>query len=187
MPFATRVPGVRSFAVLLACAPLPGCGDDTPADPLDPEQIQDVAKDEGDAQGSDRSGTYKISVGMVPECDCPVLMEMDLCSNALTTLTTTGGAVSLSQTDGFLLLSEEMGLLSMSGALAADGGFDIAGVYAFANVLGKVGLYVRLDGEFTGDDRFTGTLRSRALGEVEDDPVDCRTEVPVTGMRLPAP
>lgn len=160
---------------------------DPPADPLDPEEIQEVAKDEGDAQGSDRSGSYRIEVEKAPDCDCPVLVEMDLCSNAITTLATAGGSVLLSQTDGYLLLSESQGLLSMSGALASDGAFDIAGVYGFSTVLGDIGLYLRLDGAFTAEDRFTGTLQSRALGEIEGDAVDCRNEVPVVGTRITAP
>jgi hypothetical protein len=179
-----RVPGVRSFAVLIACAL--ACSD-PPRDPLDPEEIQDVAKDEGDAQGTDRSGTYRMEVQEAPECDCPVLLEMDLCSNAITTLATAGGSVLLSQSDGYLLLSESQGLLSMSGALGSDGAFDIAGVYGFSTVLGDIGLYLRLDGRFTAEDRFTGTLQTRALGEIEGDAVDCRNEVPVTGTRITAP
>jgi hypothetical protein len=180
-----HVPGVRSFAALLVFVSS-GCAE-PPADPLDPAEIQDVAKDEGDARGSDRSGTYLIKVDQVPDCDCPMVNNTDLCGNELTTLATRGGVVLVTQTDGYLVVSEDQGLLSLSGALAKGGEFDVAGVYGFATVLGEIGIYLRLDGSFTAEDRFTGSLQSRALGDYEMESIDCRNEVPVTGTRIAAP
>lgn len=185
MRVTTRhVPGVRSFAALALT--LTACAED-PVDPLDPAEIQDVAKDEGDAKGSDRSGTYLIKVDEVPDCDCPTVNNTDLCGNELTTLATRGGVVLVDQTDGYLLISEDQGLLSLSGALAQSGEFDIAGVYGFATVLGELGIYLRIDGSFTAEDRFTGSLQSRALGEFDMESIDCRNEVPITGTRIAAP
>ena len=112
---------------------------------------------------------------------------MDLCNNDVSALASAGGQVSLSQTDGFLLVTEDMGLLSLSGAIEATGAFDVAAIHGFASALGEVALYARLTGEFTGADRFTGTVQTRALGEVDGDDIDCRTEAAVSGVRMPDP
>ena len=177
-----HVPKVRWLALLLsACAP------DGPADPLDPGEIEQVAKSQGDAAGSDRSGRYLLELTSTPTCDCPTIYEMDLCNNDVSVLASTGGRVSLSQTDGFLLITEDMGLLTLSGAIEASGEFDVAAINGFASALGEVALYARLTGSFSDPDRFTGTVQTRALGEVDGDDIDCRTEAAVSGVRTPDP
>ena len=176
------VPKARWLALLLtACAPA------TPADPLDPAEIDAVAKSEGDAVGSDHSGPYLIKLTTTPECDCPEIYGMDLCNNSISSLASTGGQVSLSQTDGFLLITEDMGLLTLSGAIEASGEFDVAAIHGFASALGEVALYVRMTGRFDDTGDFTGEVQSRALGEVEGDAVDCRTEAGLSGVRTPDP
>jgi len=167
--------------LLSACTPA------APADPLDPEEIKDVAKSEGDAAGSDHSGRYLVELTSLPDCDCPTVYEMDLCNNDVSALASSGGRVSLSQTDGFLLITEDMGLLTLSGAIEASGEFDVAAIHGFASALGEVALYARLTGGFTDPGRFTGTVQTRALGEVDGEDIDCRTEAAVSGVRMPAP
>lgn len=166
-------------AGLTACLSCNG----TPEDPLAPEAIDDAAKAEGDAAGSDRSGRYLITLTRAPDCDCPTVYEMDLCRTNVNALATAGGEVTLTQTDGYLLLTEDMGLLTLSGALDATGEFDIAAIHGFGSVLGEVALYMRLVGEFTDTTSFTGTVQSRALGEFDGQQIDCRTEAEVSGVR----
>ena len=176
-----HVPKARWLALLLmACAPA------APTDPLDPAEINEVAKSEGDATGSDRSGGYLVKLTTTPDCDCPTIYDMDLCSNNVSSLASTGGRVSLSQTDGFLLITEDMGLLTLSGAIDASGEFDVAAIHGFASALGEVALYVRMTGIFDDAGDFTGEVQSRALGEFDGDEVDCRTEARLSGVRTPA-
>ncbi len=169
----------------MAIALLAGCSEPAPVDPLDPEVVQEAAEAEGDARGAERSGTFAVTLGAASGCDCPPVMQVDLCVNDLTTLAEMGGAVTLTQSDGFLVLTEDMGLLNLSGALQASGEFDVAGIYGFGSVLGELGLYVRLVGRFTSADRFTGTVASRALGDLDDEDIDCRNDVEVIGTRIP--
>ena len=176
-----HVPKARWLALLLlACAPA------APTDPLDPAAINEVAKSEGDAAGSDRSGPYLIKLTSTPDCDCPTIYDMDLCNNSVSSLASTGGQVSLSQTNGFLLITEDMGLLTLSGAIEASGEFDVAAIGGFASALGEVALYVRMTGVFDDDGNFTGEVQSRALGEFDGDEVDCRTGARLSGVRTPA-
>jgi hypothetical protein len=173
-----HVPTVGWLVVLLvACTP------SAPVDPLDPAQIEDVAKSEGDAAGSDRSGGYRIELTSTPDCDCPSVREVDLCNSNVSALARGAGRATLSQTEGFLLITEDMGLLSLSGAIEASGAFDVAAIHGFASALGEIALYARVTGDFTGPDRFTGTVQTRFLGEFDGDDIDCRTEAAVAGVR----
>lgn len=166
---------------MLSCAVF-ACGE-SEADPLDPDEVKQAAQAEGDAQGVDRSGVYYVELGMASGCDCPPVMMVDLCTNDLTTLASTGGFVTLTQSDGYLVISEQAGLLNLSGALQADGAFDLAGVYGFGSVLGELGVYVRLTGRFTDDEHFTANVSSRALGDFDDEAIDCRNDVDLLGAR----
>lgn len=169
-------------ALLLAGAPT-ACTTTEPQDPLDPSVILDAAEAEGDARGNDRSGRYDITVDTTAACDCPMVAGMDLCNNELTKLAFAGGFVTLTQSDGYLVLSEDSALLSLTGALDADGDFDLAGIYGFAGVFGDISVYVHLIGDFSGEDRFSATLHSRAQGDYNSEAIDCRTEVPLYGVR----
>jgi len=175
-----HVPKARWLALVLA-----GCSPAGPTDPLDPGTIDEVAKSEGDAAGSDRSGRYQVELTSTPDCDCPTIYEMDLCNNDVSVLASSGGRVSLSQTDGFLLITEDNGLLTLSGAIEASGEFDVAAIHGFASALGEIAFYVRLTGGFTGPAGFTGTVQSRALGSFDGEDIDCRTEADISGVRTP--
>ena len=164
--------------MLVACAA-------APTDPLDPAEINDVARAQGDAAGSMRSGDYFLKLLTTPDCDCPTLYNVDLCRDDLNALATTGGGVHLSHTDGALLLTEDRGLLTLSGAIAANGDFDLAAIQGFGSVLGDLALYIRLTGRFTGPTQLTGTIQSRALGTVDGQDIDCRTEADLSGVRTP--
>jgi hypothetical protein len=165
------------FAPLLACTqPEP--------DVLDPEVIKEAAEAQGDAEGSDYSGTYVVATDASGVCDCPTVAGMDLCNNELTSLAAVGGVIELVQTDGTLILSEDAELLTLSGALNADGSFDLGGVYGFSGVVGEISVYIHLIGGFSSEQRFTGALHSRAVGEYQGDDIDCRTEVELDGTRF---
>lgn len=158
------------------------------ADPLDPSEVESVAKDEGDATGTDRSGAYQLQLTGTPDCDCPMTSEIALCSVDLSTLTVDGVAVTITQSDGYLQLSgvSTEGRVDLSGALDASGEFDLAGIYDLGNVLGDGSLYIRLGGRFTGPDEFTATLLDRADGSYGDQSIDCRTKGEVLGKRVVA-
>jgi len=171
---------------LLALVLLAACGAEP--DPLDPGEIDDVAKGEGDADGDARSGTYLIAATSTRACDCAEVQGIDLCDADLTQIGD-GSLVTLMQTDGYLLLSPASapGLLSLTGSLDADGSFDLGGLYDLSSVVGEGDLVTRLTGEFAGADRFTALLRTRVSGTLDGEPVDCRTEVDVTGERQTSP
>ncbi len=156
-------------------------------DPLAPEAVEEVAKDQGDATGTARSGAYQFQLVGTPTCDCPMTSEIALCSTDLTTLTIAGVIVTLTQRDGFLTLStsgSREGLIDLSGAIEASGDFDLAGIYDLGNVLGEGSLYIRLTGRFTGPDSLSATLQDRADGSYGDQSIDCRTEGEVVGQRI---
>lgn len=158
-----------------------------PADPLDPEVIKEAAEAEGDAKGADYSGRFDIRLDATGACDCPAVAGMDLCNNELTTLASAGGSVTITQSDGYLVLAEDAELLNLTGAVDADGSFDLAGIYGFGGVVGEISVYVHLLGGFSSEDRFSATLHSRAEGTYDGDAIDCRTEVPLYGVRNSAP
>jgi hypothetical protein len=168
--------------VLSACSAAP------PVDPLDPDEVEDAAQGEGDAQGSARGGTYALAVPGEATCDCPEVMGVDLCDADLTRLASGGATVTVTHADGYLTLAPTgaEALLSLSGSLDADGAFDLGGIYDLSSVLGDGELLTRLTGEFTSDDRFTATLRDRVRGAFGDQSVDCRHEVEVMGERVTA-
>lgn len=175
-------PGARSPA-LLAGYLLLACQNTEPNDPLDPDVIKEAAEAEGDARGTDYSGRFSITLDDTGACDCPEIAGMDLCHNELTTVATTGGSVTLTQNDGYLVLSEDAGILSLTGAIDADDSFDLAGIYSFGAVVGDANLYVHLLGAFSSHDRFSATLHSRTQGTYNGEAVDCRTEIPLYGVR----
>lgn len=157
-------------------------------DPLAPESVEEVAKDQGDATGTSRSGAYQFQLVGTPTCDCPMTSEIALCSVDLTTLTIAGVAVTLTQSDGFLSLTGISpgggGRVDLSGALEESGDFDLGGIYDLGNVLGDGSLYIRLTGRFTGPDSLSATLLDRAEGSYRDQSIDCRTEGELLGQRI---
>jgi len=165
-------------------APL-SCSEPEP-DPLDPAAVEEAAKAQGDAVGSDRSGAYQLQLLGTPACDCPKTSEIALCSVDLSTLTQAGVAVTMTQSDGFLQLTGVglEGRVDLSGAVQASGDFDLAGIYDLGNVLGEGSLYIRLTGRFTGPDEFRANLLDRARGSYGEQSIDCRTEGEVLGQRI---
>ena len=184
----------RALSRLLALAPLAGgltCSHAEP-DPLDPDVVEDIAKEQGDAEGSDRSGAYTLKVADTPTCDCPATSEIALCSVDLTTFTNMGVVAHLTQNDGALVLAAEgpesgvdfVGDLTLSGPLDSSGDFDLGGIYDLGSLISAGNLYIRLTGRFTGADRFEATLSDRARGSYGDQSIDCRTEAQVVGTRV---
>ncbi len=155
-------------------------------DPLAPDEVEEVAKDQGDATGTSRSGAYQLQLVGTPTCDCPMTSEIALCSVDLTTLTIAGVSVTMTQSDGFLTLTgiSPGGRIDLSGALEDSGDFDLGGIYDLGNVLGDGSLYIRLTGRFTGPDSLSATLLDRAQGSYGDQSIDCRTEGELLGQRI---
>lgn len=172
---------------LLVFVLLGACSGGEP-DPLDPDVIDMVGKGQGDAEGDARSGVYVLHTAGERSCDCPTVMEFDLCEADFTQIGD-NAVVTFDQSDGYLLLAPEAapGTLSLTGSLDADGTFDLAGVYDLGSILGDLDLTTRLGGEFAGADRFTALLRTRIRGTIQGDDIDCRTEQGVTGKRQSSP
>lgn len=183
MGYPAKVRSSRLLATTAALTLLLACQTTEPPDPLDPEVIKEAAEAQGDAKGTDHSGRYDITVDSTAACDCPAIAGMDLCNNELTTLASAGGSVSIVQSNGSLVLSEDAELLSLTGSIDADGSFDLAGIYGFGGVVGEISVLVHLIGGFSSEDKFSATLHSRAEGKYQGDPIDCRTEVPLYGIR----
>ena len=156
------------------------------ADPLDPAAVEEVAKGQGDATGTSRSGAYQLQLVGTPTCDCPMTSEIALCAVDLSTLTVDGVAVNMTQSDGFLTMTgvSTEGRVDLSGALEHSGDFDLAGIQDLGSVLGDGNLYIRLTGRFTGVDTLSATLLDRARGSYGDQSIDCRTEGDVLGQRI---
>lgn len=173
-------------APLLLLSLLLACGAPEPTDPLDPDAVDEVAKGEGDAEGVDRSGTYRLRAAAMSACDCPEIEGFDLCAADITQLRD-DAVVGLTQADGYLVLAPQAApdILALAGSLDADGTFDLGGIYDLASVFGDGDLYTRMTGEFTDADHFTAVLRSRIDGTINDQAIDCRTEVDLTGERIP--
>lgn len=167
---------------LLGLLLLAACGSDP--DPLDPDAIDDVARDEGDAEGDAYTGAYLVKATGTRTCDCPEVQGIDLCAFDLTALGD-DTTVDVTQFDGYLLLAPAgfSDSRAMTGPLDASGEFDLGGLFDLGTVLGEGNLLSRMTGSFTGPDRFTATLRTRIDGSFGDDAVDCRTEIDLTGER----
>lgn len=182
------MPSIRraAFAALVPLL-IVTCNESDP-DPLDPGVVEVIAQEEGDAEGSDQSGQYVFKSTGRPTCDCPMTSQIALCSVDLSTLTTIGVEINIIQSDGALVISAESadGALTLSGAIDADGGFDVGGVYNLDSVIGQADIYIRLTGFFTAPGSLTATLRDRVKGQFGDQSVDCRTNGEVAATRAPA-
>lgn len=176
-------------AALAALAPLLllTCSEPEP-DPLDPGVVEDIAREEGDAEGSDQSGQYVFESVGTPTCDCPMTSQIALCSVDLSTLTTIGVEINIIQSDGALVISAEGpdGAIALSGAIDADGGFDVGGVYNLSSVIGEADIFIRLTGTFSAPGSLTASLLDRVKGQFGDQSIDCRTEGEVAATRVPA-
>jgi hypothetical protein len=165
--------------LLVACA---GAGD---PDPLDPAVIADISQSQGSASGSAWSGIY-VATTTNTTCDCPPVelldgTELDLCA-----LLAAGDEIELevTQADGFLSVRAD--LVQLTGPIDADDGFVVAGTFDFAEPTFEIEVHARLDGEFElvdGAAQMIGLLRHRPLGTVLDEPLDCRVEQDVVGIR----
>ncbi len=178
MQSGTKLWGVAFFGLALACGSGPG-------DPLDPERITEIAKEEGDAQGMAYSGGFVLRVTGTLTCDCPEVQGVDLCEGGYLRLPTDQTMIEMTQFDGYLQLVASLdSLLVLSGALQQSGAFELGGIYAISNPIGEGGLYVVLQGSFSDPNTFTGELLHRVQGTFDDDALDCRGEVPVEGRRV---
>jgi hypothetical protein len=159
------------LAFALACA-----GEAGEDDPLDAELIRELSQAQGSATGTTRSGLWRFEF-QTEACDCPSFevdgQALDLC--ALAAL----GTVELELVEGSGILAIPVGpeaeLGVMTGAIEADGSFDVAGRHDIGTIAGPLESLRRLDGAFDETNtRAEGWAGQRLIGELAGDDIDCR-------------
>ncbi len=188
VPARTHRARHRAVALLLVTLAA-ACSAD---DPLDSDLLASLATEQGDAKGDTWTGTWNWDFDLVA-CDCPLTGaasgNFDPCTvTPLSTLGGDGSAIAL-QGDGFLVF--ESPNAQLSGAVNADGSFDLAAVFTLTSLIGQAAFYMRMDGEFEGGfDKDSGTdnatmsarVRQRVVETVELQ-IDCRSEWRATASR----
>lgn len=163
----------RSVAVLLLAASV-GCGDDEP-DPLDRELLRELSLAQGTASGSARSGSFTLEFS-TDSCDCPSV-AIDGQSYDICTLARLADAeAQASEGSGVLAITpgNQVTLDVLTGAIESDGRFDIAQIHDATALIGKLEALRRMAGEFSDENTAAGWAGQRLIGELVDQPVDCR-------------
>lgn len=158
--------------LLAACEREPG--------PLDVETLQALARHQGDAQGDAFAGDYLI-VGERIGCDCPTVMNIDLCT--VLGLGAPAIPTQIFQQDGLLVL-DLAATVSYVGGVDQGGEFAVAAIIDASLVAASGEIHSRIDGEFA-DSGFTGTLQNRLVGTYVGEDVDCQAKVAVDATGLP--
>lgn len=177
--------GAAAFASLLASL-LAAC-DTSTTDPLDVDLLAELAKSVGDASGGARTGTWTITAEE-RECSCDDELGTALCIPSQ--LAGIALAIDVVEGGGFLLMRGPLtgptsGIsYEPSGAVNADGTFDLGYVEVALSLAAEVITVARMDGEFAADDlSFTATLRARASGTLGEIDWSCQTVLDVEGER----
>ncbi|KIG12317.1 hypothetical protein DB30_01585 [Enhygromyxa salina] len=172
--------------MLLALA-LAGCGGDQgESDPLDPELIRELSMARGSASANTHGGAWLLTFE-VDTCDCPSVEldaePLDLC--ALASFAGQGFVVGLVESGGVLAIPSDpnasFGVLT--GAIEADGAFDVAARHDASTLVGPLELLARMDGVATKD-HMDGWAGQRLIGEVAGTTLDCRWVGSFGGTRL---
>ncbi|PRP97132.1 hypothetical protein [Enhygromyxa salina] len=176
------------LALGLALGPS-GCGDDSAPDPLDPELIRELSLARGEASGDTHTGQWLLAF-QVDSCDCPNV-EIDanpvnLC--AVATFAGQGYTAGLIESGGVFAIPSgpEATFGVLTGAIEADGSFDVASRHNASTVLGPLESLARMDGAAT-DDSMEGWAGQRLIGEIAGTTLDCRWMGSFVGTRLSPP
>jgi len=162
------------WALVLLGLALPACAG---ADDLSETAVTRIAP--GHAIGSDLSGDYTFEYTTL-ECqgDCIFdVIEYCYVGEADT------GPVGVSQTDGRLVIdgAAVMAVTPLSGAVNADGSFDVGGLATFFD--GDSVTTSRVQGLFAPGGTVSGLLRSRHRGSSAVDDLRCTTIRELSGYR----
>jgi len=166
----------RALALLLASS---ACEE---PDPLDPDELQRLARAQGDARGGDYAGLY-LMTGRSGACACPELQGVDLCR----TLSLGDAAIPVvaSQHDGLIVL-ELADIVAYLGGVDRDGTFAVAAILNAGLIAATGELLSRIDGEFS-DGGFVGVLQNRLVGAYLAREVDCRVSTELTALKFFGP
>jgi hypothetical protein len=176
-----------SRALLAGGLALPLACDAASDDPLDRETVAAIAKSIGDGRSTARSGNWSVTA-TVGECECDVLFATRVCVPMQ--LADIPVAVDLVEGGGFLvmrgpLIGPTSGIdYEATGAIAADGAFELGYVEVVLSLTAELLTVARVDGEFAADDAaFSATMQIRASGRLGDIDDACETELALEGER----
>jgi hypothetical protein len=159
-------------AVALAGAAALACVAEPPVDPLDPELIRELSLARGSATGNTHGGGWQFDFDL-ETCDCPSI-ELDGQTQDLCDLVQfLSGELQLTHADGILAIP--IGPVTSTGAIETDGSFTVASHYDASSLLGPLESLGRIDGQFDPSSTHAeGSVTQRLLGELANDPIDCR-------------
>ncbi len=168
-------------AIALSGAATLACVADPQVDPLDPELIRKLSLARGSASGNTHGGSWQFDFDL-ETCDCPSI-ELDGQTQDLCELVQfLPGELQLTQADGILLIP--IGPITSTGAIETDGSFTVASHYDASTLLGPLESLARIDGQFdVKSTHAEGSVTQRLLGELANDPIDCRWAGTFTAAR----
>lgn len=178
---------MRRWCLLISLAS--ACGPDPiETDPLAPDVLDDLGKQQGDATGTAWSGWYLLDMDR-SDCDCPTfefeqemvaVCDLDDLAKSEDEVT-----VEVRQADGQLVMMAEDDL-QLTGSVDADGTFVLTAVRNEAVPVGTLQSLSRVEGRLTRPDapQFQADYWQRFSGELGNEPVDCRTRYDVAGARI---
>ncbi|GEM_PF-6292957 len=171
---------VRQLVLLtFALVAVWGCAEEgDPSGGLDPNISE--APLPGDASGSEHAGAWTLELyysSCTGVCSFDTILGVASVCDVGETATQ---IVEATQTDGSIRF-EGNGLPSRyDGGVDASGDFDLLGVATQDG--GNIEIRVRVQGAFDGDS-LAGAARGRTMGTIDDQTINCRYDVEVTGTR----
>jgi hypothetical protein len=189
------VRGLRLVGLLLALASAgsaackAGNGD---GDPLSADAIDSISQEEGDAEGTEWSGTYLTTFTLL-SCDCPTVelqmggmpVDFDICEAVDFAPNDGSSPATLLQTDGLLLFTlEDAG--QMTGPIQSNGEFSVGSRVNLDSLVFENEFLGRIDGELDDDDgpaHFTALYQQRVVAEYLGEDIDCRAKFDLDGTR----
>ena len=148
------------------------CAGEAEVDPLDPEQIHDLALDRGSATGTMYGGSWSFDFTL-DSCNCPSIEVGGETQDLCVLVQFVSGDLEVTHVDGLLAIA--VGPITATGAVETDGTFVVASQYDASTILGPIESLARMDGQFVDNSSHVdGTMAGRLLGELAGDPLDCR-------------
>jgi hypothetical protein len=148
------------------------CVADPPVDALDADLIDELSRARGSATGNLHGGSWQFDF-VLESCDCPSI-ELDGQTQDLCDLVQLMPAeLQVTQADGILAIT--IGPITSTGAIESDGTFVVASHHDASTLLGPLESLARIDGHFDPESTHAeGSAAQRLLGELANEPLDCR-------------